>query len=307
MNAASPTLVSARRVSRRYGQQLAVDAVSFELSRGQVVGLLGPNGAGKTSLLKMMSGCLALSAGQILIEGSDITEVPSQARRALGFLPERCPLYEELTVAEYLDFFATIRGVSRPGPAREAALASCGLVDCRDRLIRNLSHGYRQRVGLAQAIVHTPRVLLLDEPTAGLDPIQIKEIRGLLRRLASTCCVVLSTHILAEAQTLCDRVLIIHQGQLCLDSEIAEMASGHSFRIRLRHAPPPSFLELEGITAVEALADGSFRLRHRPGTAAQERLACHAVARQWGLLELIPERNSLEETFLRLTRRGVET
>ena len=224
-------LVTARALSRRYGWRVAVAAVSFELPRGQVVGLLGPNGAGKTSLLRMMSGCLAPSSGQLRIAGHDLAEAPAPARAAIGFLPERCPLYEELTVAEYLAFCAAVRGIARArvGAAVTGAMARCGLTDCRHRLIRNLSHGYRQRVGLAQAIVHGPRVLLLDEPTAGLDPIQIQEVRGLLRELSPGCCIVLSTHVLAEAQALCDRVLIIHRGRLRLDRTLSGLTSGIVF------------------------------------------------------------------------------
>lgn len=299
-------LVSARQLSRRYGWRLAVDAVDFTLRAGQVVGLLGPNGAGKTSLLRMLSGCLAPSAGTIRIAGHDLVEAPNAARAAIGFLPEHCPLYEELTVDEYLAFCAAVRGV-RAATVRAvvAQTASrCGLADCRQRLIRTLSHGYRQRVGLAQAIVHNPRVLLLDEPTTGLDPLQINEVRALLRELAPTCCILLSTHLLAEAQVLCERILIIHRGRLRLDSTLASAAAKHSFRLRLAHPPPPALLEQAGVTRAEPLGDGVFRLHHPPGGVVRERIAELVVARGWGLLELAPEVDSLEDTFLRVTREA---
>lgn len=297
-------LVSARQLSRRYGWRMAVDAISFTLCAGQIVGLLGPNGAGKTSLLRMLSGCLAPSAGTIHVAGHDLVEAPNAARAAIGFLPEHCPLYEELTVDEYLAFCVAVRGVCT-AEARAAiprTAARCGLNDCRQRLIRNLSHGYRQRVGLAQAIVHNPRVLLLDEPTTGLDPLQINEVRVLLGELAPTCCILLSTHLLAEAQVLCERILIIHRGQLRLDSTLESAASRHSSRLRLARPPPPVLLERAGVTRVEPLGDGAFRLHHPPGGAVRERIAELVVARGWGLLELVPETDSLEDTFLRVTR-----
>lgn len=221
--------VSASELSRSYGARAAVRDISFELRQGEVLGLLGPNGAGKTTTLQMLAGCLAPSTGSIEICGIDLLERPRQAKALLGYLPETPPLYRELTVDEYLRLAARLRRVAKAeiADAVERAKRRCGLADVGKRLIGNLSKGYRQRVGIAQAIVHNPRVVILDEPTVGLDPIQIREIRSLIRELGGEHSVILSTHILPEVESVCDRIQIMNQGQLVFNGSVAELKDAY--------------------------------------------------------------------------------
>jgi ABC-2 type transport system ATP-binding protein len=226
-------MIEARGLSKRYGDLSAVDDVSFSVERGEVVGFLGPNGAGKTTTMRMLTGFLPPTDGSATIAGHDIFDDALAARRAVGYLPETPPLYPEMTVSRYLDYVARIKDVPR-AKRREAvdrALARCVLTEVRDRVIGTLSKGFRQRVGLAQAIVHDPPVLILDEPTVGLDPIQIREIRGLIAELASGAgerqhTIILSSHILAEVAAICRRVIMINQGRKTVDAPIAELTAG---------------------------------------------------------------------------------
>jgi ABC-2 type transport system ATP-binding protein len=227
-------MIEARELSKRYGDLLAVDRVSFRVERGEVVGFLGPNGAGKTTTMRMLTGFLPPSDGTAVIDGADIFGQPLEARRKVGYLPETPPLYPEMDVQGYLRFVAALHDVPRAErkAAVERALLRCGLVDVRRRVIGALSKGYRQRVGIAQAIVHTPPVLVLDEPTVGLDPIQIREIRQLIADLAAprdgepAHTVILSTHILPEVEAICRRVILIHRGRKVLDRPLAEITAG---------------------------------------------------------------------------------
>jgi ABC-2 type transport system ATP-binding protein len=224
-------VIEARAVSKRYGDRLAVDAISFEVARGEVVGFLGPNGAGKTTTMRMLTGFLPPTDGTTVIDGHDMLTDPLRARRSVGYLPESPPLYPEMDVEGYLRFVAAIKGV--PRAQRKAAvdrtLERCGLTDVRRRVIGALSKGYRQRVGLGQAIVHDPPVLILDEPTVGLDPVQIREIRTLIANLAHPEAggvqhtVILSTHILSEVEAICQRVILIHRGRKRLDAPISQL------------------------------------------------------------------------------------
>jgi ABC-2 type transport system ATP-binding protein len=227
-------MIEARDLSKRYGDLLAVDRVSFSVQPGEVVGFLGPNGAGKTTTMRMLTGFVPPTDGSATIAGHDIFEDPLAARRAVGYLPETPPLYPEMSVEDYVDYVARLKDVPR-GTRRAAvdrALARCGLADVRRRVIGALSKGYRQRVGLAQAIVHDPAVLILDEPTVGLDPIQIREIRALIAELAAekqgdrARTVILSTHILPEVEAICRRVLVISRGRKVVDQPLAELTRG---------------------------------------------------------------------------------
>ncbi|MDR0838378.1 MAG: ABC transporter ATP-binding protein [Oscillospiraceae bacterium] len=218
-------MIEALNLTRRYGENTAVDSLSFTLPRGGICGFLGPNGAGKSTTMNMMTGCLGITAGDFLIDGVSIRQDPLAVRRMIGYLPEQPPLYGEMTPLEYLNFAAELRGL-RGDEAREAvadAMSRTGLEDSRDRVISNLSKGYKQRVGLAQAILGTPPVLIFDEPTVGLDPAQIIEIRALIRDLAREHTVILSTHILSEVRELCSRVLIISRGKLMADGTVEEL------------------------------------------------------------------------------------
>jgi len=228
--AAPEPAIEVRGLAKRYGEVRAVSDVSFDVAPGEVVGLLGPNGAGKTTTMRVLTGFLPPTDGSVRIAGHDVFHEPLPARRAVGYLPETPPLYPEMTVRRYVEFVARIKDVPRRErrDAVERALERCGLADVAHRVVGRLSKGYRQRVGLAQAIVHEPPVLVLDEPTAGLDPLQIREIRGLLAELASGAsgraqCVVLSTHIIPEVRALCGRVLFIAEGRLVLDRPLAEL------------------------------------------------------------------------------------
>jgi ABC-2 type transport system ATP-binding protein len=226
--------IEARQLSKRYGDHVAVDGLSFSVGRGEVVGFLGPNGAGKTTTMRMLTGFLPATDGSASIAGHDIFREPLAARRAVGYLPETPPLYPEMSVEAYVDFVAKIKDVPRRErrAAVDRAVGRCGLEGVRRRVIGQLSKGYRQRVGLAQAIVHDPQVLVLDEPTVGLDPIQIREIRGLIADLAAPAqggrrhSVILSTHILAEVEAICQRVILISQGHVALDQSMAELTAG---------------------------------------------------------------------------------
>jgi ABC-2 type transport system ATP-binding protein len=226
-------MIEARALTKRYGDLTAVESVSFEVQRGEVVGFLGANGAGKTTTMRMLTGFLPPTDGTAVIAGHDIFGDPLAARRAVGYLPELPPLYPEMDVEGYLGYVATLKDVDR-GERREAverALSRCALGDVRRRVIGNLSKGFRQRVGLAQAIVHEPPVLILDEPTVGLDPTQIREIRGLIADLASPKegatqqAVILSTHILPEVEAICRRVILIHEGRKAVDGSVESLTA----------------------------------------------------------------------------------
>jgi ABC-2 type transport system ATP-binding protein len=227
-------VIEARGLSKRYADIVAVDDVSFTVERGEVVGFLGPNGAGKTTTMRMLTGFLPPTDGSASIAGHDIFEEPLAARRAVGYLPETPPLYPEMSVRSYLDYVARIKDVARAKRrgAVDSALERCGLTDVTRQVIGTLSKGYRQRVGLAQAIVHDPAVLILDEPTVGLDPLQVREIRALIAGLAAPeqgdaqHTVILSTHILPEVEAICKRVILINEGRKVVDAPLAELTAG---------------------------------------------------------------------------------
>ena len=229
-------LIDVDHVSRYYGDHCAVDDISFQIERGEVVGFLGPNGAGKTTSMQMISGVLAANAGQIKVAGIDVVDLPTQAKSHIGFLPESPPLYHDLTVDEFLNYAGRLRKISgsKLTDAVDKAKQRCGLSDVGSRLLANLSKGYQQRVGIAQAIIHSPPVVILDEPTSGLDPNQIIEIRDLIRELGNDHSVILSTHILPEVQTVCDRVIIINRGKLVLDKSFAELNNSEQQQWLLR-------------------------------------------------------------------------
>jgi ABC-2 type transport system ATP-binding protein len=223
----TPPLVQCEHLERRYNNIVAVRGVSFEVNRGEVLGFLGPNGAGKSSTMNMLTGVIAPSAGEIRICGTDLLEWPREAKRNIGYLPEKPPLYPELTVNEYLGYCARLRGVARHAvpDSVERAGTRCGLEAHGRRLIGNLSRGYQQRVGIAQAIVHRPQLIILDEPTVGLDPNQIREIRTLIAELGLEHGVILSTHILSEVRATCSRVQIMHLGRLVFEAQMGDMSS----------------------------------------------------------------------------------
>jgi ABC-2 type transport system ATP-binding protein len=299
-------LIEARDLSRRYGATLAVSGLNLTLRKGEILGLLGPNGAGKSTTMKILAGCLAPSGGTVTINGIDLARDPKAAKASLGYLPEQPPLYPELTVDEYLQFCAGLHGI--PGAERAAAVArakqACGLGEVAQRLIHNLSKGYQQRVGLAQAIIHRPPVIVLDEPTVGLDPIQIREIRTLIRQLGESHSVILSSHILPEIQAVCSRVMIINKGR-SVYAESIEATAQHrveSVIAGLRRPPALETLKnLAGVSRAEALDGGLFRLAVDAGADPREALAEAAAKNGWGLFELRSQSKTLEEVFVELT------
>jgi ABC-2 type transport system ATP-binding protein len=303
----SQTLLQVDGLTRFYGPLQAVRNISFEIRQGEVLGFLGPNGAGKTTTMQMLTGNLAPSQGRITVAGHDLLEDPRAAKAAIGYLPEQPPVYRELTVDEYLDYCAALNRIARSQrrAAREAAKGKCGLSEVGRRLIGNLSKGYQQRVGIAQAIIHLPPVIILDEPTAGLDPIQIREIRHLIRDLGRDHGVILSTHILPEVQTTCTRVQIINKGELVLNDSIEGLARRMQAAVlvlRFRRPPAPDALAaLPGVKNVERDDDGSLRLYHDPAADPTDALVKLAVEKDWGLTALIPQRASLEDIFVELT------
>jgi ABC-2 type transport system ATP-binding protein len=300
-------LIDVQGISRYYGHHCAVDNVSFSVHKGEVVGFLGPNGAGKTTTMNVITGNLAPSAGSITIAGHDLLDDPKAAKGAIGYLPEQPPLYRELTVNEYLDFCAALNRLPRDQRrgAREAAKEKTGLTQVADRLIGNLSKGYQQRVGIAQAIIHMPPVVILDEPTTGLDPIQIREIRLLIRELGKEHSVILSTHILPEVQATCDQVQIINDGKLVLHDSIDGLErhlQSASLTVAFRNAPDTATLEnIGGIKTVEQQHEGRLRLFYEPEQDPTDEIVKRSAEKNWGLYELRPGRVSLEDIFLHLT------
>ncbi|MDM8567216.1 ATP-binding cassette domain-containing protein [Candidatus Halobeggiatoa sp. HSG11] len=303
----SDTLISVKNLSRYYGNFCAVDNINFEVKRGQVLGFLGPNGAGKTTTMQMITGTLAPTTGQISLAGNDLLDHPVQAKTAIGYLPEQPPVYKEMQVDEYLQFCAKLHHIpsSAVSYAVNHAIEQCGLNAVSKRLIGNLSKGYQQRVGIAQAIIHTPQIVILDEPTIGLDPIQIREIRELIRRLGEEHSVILSTHILPEVQAVCSHVQIINHGQLIMNDTINgllnQMQSTH-LQVGFHNLPKiEKIQQIQYVEEVEILEDNKFRIQHSIENSPVEALVEQSVSNNWKLYELIPEQRTLEQIFVDLT------
>ncbi len=296
--------MDARDLYRYYGRRCAVSGLSLSLTSGEVLGLLGPNGAGKSTSLRMLSGILSPSAGRVMLGGADLWRRPIQAKAQLGYLPERLPLYPELRVDEYLRYCARLHRVPRRRvrAAVDEAKQRCGLQETGRRLIANLSRGYRQRLGIAQAIVHRPRVVILDEPTLGLDPNQVREVRALIRDLSAERGLILSSHILPEVQSVCTRVQILHEGRQVYAAAL-NRETAPALLLELERPPSPEALErLPGVARVQPLGDnGRFRLQLQPGSDTRSAIAQAAVESGWGLLQLQREEGDLERIFVELT------
>lgn len=305
-------LLQAVELSRYFGGNRAVQNLSIKLHRGQVLGFLGPNGAGKSTTMKMLTGNLAPDSGKVFINGIDLLAHPKAAKRHIGYLPENPPLYRELTVREFLIFCARLHGLSKKQipTAVEAVIDRCGLQTMQQRLIGQLSKGYQQRCGIAQAIIHQPEVVILDEPTAGLDPIQIQQIRQLIRDIAHQHSVILSTHILPEVEMLCDRVQIMHQGQLVFSDTLQALQSQRQHAaLKVTFRTPPSvnaLADLPGVIQVETLAAQQFRLHFSPEQDPTDHLLQTAVTENWQLTQLTPEQDSLEQLFTQLVNNETE-
>jgi len=299
-----PALIQANNLHRYYGNTHAVSDVSIELQQGEILGLLGPNGAGKSSCLQMLCGVLAPSAGEITINGNDLLEQPGKAKQDIGYLPDKPPLYPELNVDEYLQYAARLRRVkkNRLKPLLDQAIQQCGLEGYNKRLIGNLSKGYQQRVGIAQAIIHQPEVIILDEPTVGLDPIQMVEIRKLIRTLGKQHGIILSTHILPEVQAVCSRVQMIHQGKSVFNQQIEQLKQTRSVTLKLQKEISLDELDqLPGVECFEKGTDNTYNLRGENLHASLADISQYCADKHWGLLALCPKENTLEEVFLNLT------
>ena len=301
-------MIEVDNLTKRYGDRIAIDRLTFRVEQGEVVGFLGPNGAGKTTTMRILTGYLPPTEGRASIAGHDLFRDSLGARRNIGYLPEGVPLYTEMTVASYLDHMARLRRVQDRRAAVENAMNLVHIDDRADDRIAKLSKGYRQRVGLAQSLLHDPPVLILDEPTVGLDPRQIIEVRELIRELGATRTVILSTHILPEVSQLCGRVVILNKGQIvAIDTphELTARLQGAE-RIFLQVAQPaPAIAEqirrVDGVREVQPRGADTFEVQCERGRDPRSDLAAMIVTQGWGLLELRSIGMSLEEVFLELT------
>jgi len=306
-------VIEMKDVTKFYGNFRALDGISFSVQAGEVLGLLGPNGAGKTTAMRILTCFLPASSGTVTVGGFDVFEDSMEVRRRLGYLPETPPVYPEMTVRSYLNFVAELREVASKDFRRrvDAVIERAGLVDHQMRVIGTLSKGYRQRVGLAQALVHDPAVLILDEPTVGLDPNQIIEIRNLIKDLAKDHTVILSTHILSEVSMTCKRVVIINEGRIVAEDSVENLerqgGAATTFKVALRPASldwKTCFTGIEGVRLEGEQTDGPI-VRFTmalPASAAYDQVFRATVQKGHVFTEITPARASLEEVFLRLTK-----
>ena len=311
-------LIEVQNLTKVYGSKTAVENVSFKIRNGRIYGLLGPNGAGKSTTMNIMTGCLSPTEGTVLINGYDICDQPIEAKRQIGYLPEQPPLFGDMTPAEYLTFVAEAKGVSDDLIDRQVkeAMQVTDILSVKDRLIRNLSKGYRQRVGIAQAILGSPDIIILDEPTVGLDPQQLTEIRALVRKLGEKLTVIISSHILSEIAELCDHVIILSEGHMVADDDMAELEARMNPETTLRmtvkadEAGAGAVLKsIEGVNTVtklsESEAEGTVTLQvtTAPDTDLRDEIFFAMAERRYAVLSTETVEQSLEEIFLSLTAK----
>ncbi|MDQ3291830.1 MAG: gliding motility-associated ABC transporter ATP-binding subunit GldA [Bacteroidota bacterium] len=301
--------VEVKNLTKLFGNQRAVDNISFQVNPGQVLGFLGPNGAGKSTTMKIATGYLPPSGGTITVNGYDVQAAPLEVRRHVGYLPEHNPLYLDMYVAEYLVFIGQLYGLKGKELKRrvEEMIVLCGLTVERHKKIGSLSKGYRQRVGLAQALLHDPQVLILDEPTTGLDPNQITEIRALIKKVGQEKTVLFSTHIMQEVSAICDRVVIINKGKIVADSEVSRLTNlGQEEVITVAEFESPIDLRLlqqiPGILEVEQGGNFTYRLKAKKNVDIRSAVFALAAEHKWSLIGLRQEEQSLEKIFQSLTR-----
>jgi len=296
-------MIQAQNLTKFYGTKAALRDVSFEIERGEIVGFLGPNGAGKTTTMRILTGFIPPTGGSARIAGFDCLTESLEVRKRIGYMPETVPLYPEMAVWDYLEFFAKVRGLADRDRAIARVMDTCGIAEVAHRPTGELSKGYRQRVGLAQALLHEPEVLILDEPTIGLDPTQIVEVRHLIRRLAQNSTVLLSTHILSEVEAICDRVIILLNGQIRADSRLADLEASGDVLLVLQEGAPDATADLralQGVRSVETTptADGlTYRVRGSDGADLRPAIYNLARERGWPLKELRRDVRTLETVF----------
>lgn len=321
-------MIKVENLIKNYGPFRAVDDVSFTVGSGEIVGLLGPNGAGKTTIMKVLTGYHYQSAGQATLNDVDVLTHPQKAKESIGYLPETAPLYTDMTVKDYLAFIADARKIigEKKKEAIANVVAECGLEDVINRTIETLSKGYRQRVGLAQAIIHSPEILILDEPTTGLDPNQILEIRSLIKKIGQKKTVILSTHIMQEVEAVCDRVIIIDRGRIAAEGTTEKISlelsgSKTSIKAEFKGVSPEDLAKngklllsklelLEGASKVEILSVGekrlSFKMFLEDEEDVQVKIFDFAVKNKYKLLSLTSKKLNLEEIFVKLTSQSSE-
>ena len=313
-------MIEVQHLTKRYGRVTAVDDVSFRVERGEILGFLGPNGAGKTTTMRILTGYMPATDGKAIVAGFDVFDQPIEAKRRTGYLPETPPLYPDMSVIEYLAFVAKIKGVPPADRSKRVSdvMGRTRIADMANRQCGKLSKGYKQRVGLAQALIHNPDVLILDEPTAGLDPKQIIETRQLIKELAGDHTIILSTHILPEVSQTCQRVVIINKGHVVAidtpDNLVAQLGGAKTMYVQVDAAGANAAAALSkvgGVTrVVESDRSGAavgYEVEAQPGSDIRRELAKAVVTSGWGLLELRPTRMSLEEIFLSLTTEDTES
>jgi ABC-2 type transport system ATP-binding protein len=306
-------MIEVKNLTKKYGDKIGIEDVSFRVEKGEILGFLGPNGAGKTTTMRIITGFLAPTSGSANVCGYDVSENPMEVKRRTGYLPEQPPLYLDMSVYSYLDFVAKIKGVNRSDRRRviDEVIEKCGLKDVRGRLIKNLSKGYRQRVGIAQAIVHNPEVLVLDEPTLGLDPQQIMEIRNFIKSLKGQHTIILSTHILPEVTMVCTRVLIINKGKLVAEDALEDLYKKEREKLILslriegeKEAVLKLLKPLKGVQSVEA-RNGEILVECSKGDDPRDEILRAVVSSGMKLLEMKENLPTLEEIYIkRISQEG---
>lgn len=303
-------IVKVEHLSHRYSVQWAVKDISFEIPKKGIYGLLGSNGAGKSTVMNIICGVLKQTEGNVFIHGADTRLDPLEAKKHIGFLPQQAPLYTDMTVEEYLTHSAYLRRMpdAEIKAAVEETMERCSIMHFRSRLIKNLSGGYQQRVGIAQAIVHKPALVVFDEPTNGLDPTQILDIRRLIQDIAKERTVILSTHILREVHAICDYLLMIEQGKLVFSGTVDQFDNyivPSTIFLQLADAPAPEVLmQVEGVTGVEELGGQRFRISFEDAEGVPERLVEASSRNRWRLVEIRPEKSSLDDIFAALSKQA---
>ena len=309
-------MIRVERLSRRYGTVKAVDGVSFEIGTGEIVGLLGPNGAGKTTTMRMLTTFLAPTSGRAVLAGHDVLDAPLEVRRHIGYLPENVPLYLEMRVREYLTYRSKLKDVprARRRVAIDQVIERCRLEDVEDRVLGQLSKGYRQRVGLAESMVHDPDILILDEPTAGLDPIQVREVRALIRELGQRHTILLSTHIMQEVEAVCGRVIIIARGRIAEDARLEDLRAGDSILVEARgpaeaiRSTLRSTLGVDRVTLAEQDGEyAAFEVKTHDNADLRVALGQRITEQGWSLRQLARRRATLEDRFVQAVTRDTLT